>query len=267
MQLLKMLVGQNNYNMKVAVLLTGYCRDYQYTYDSIDSTIFTKYDTDIYISSWNVIQQRPENWDSTNPQSNKEYPVTPADMAGVIRLYNSNNKLIDFNFENWNRFYENRFSNIELLDRENDIFKTNERAKYHGSFWVERLRDQWWVVKKGWELIKNPEKYDVILRIRFDILLEEIQLIPNTFTIPASDILHKIDVQYCDYIGYGSPYAMEKYCKLFDNIQTIYKEHNFDVSHAESMLKFYMEEFENPIITNIDNTINYKLIKNGKNII
>jgi hypothetical protein len=153
------------------------------------------------------------------------------------------------------------------LDRENDIFKTNERAKYHGSFWVERLRDQWWVVKKGWELIKNPQQYDVILRIRFDILLEEIQLIPNTFTIPASDILHKIDIQYCDYIGYGSPYVMEKYCKLFDNIQTIYKEHNFDISHAEYMLKFYMEEFENRIISNIDNTINYKLIKNGKNII
>jgi hypothetical protein len=54
---------------------------------------------------------------------------------------------------------------------------------------------------------------------------------------------------------------MNKYCHLFDNIETIYKEYNFDISHAESMLKFYMEEFKNSIITNIDNNLKYKLIK------
>jgi hypothetical protein len=267
MQHLKMLVGQNKYSMKIAVLLTGYCREYHNTYEALNNLILNKYDTDIYISSWDVIQQRPENWDSTNPQSNKEYPVTPADMAGVIRLYNSNNRLVDFNFENWQNFYKNRFDNLQLLDRDNDVFKVNERAKYHGSFWIERLRDQWFMVKKGWDLIKNPEQYDIILRIRFDILLEQIKFIPNVFTIPASDILHKIDVQYCDYIGYGTPTVMNKYCHLFDNIESLYINHNFDISHAESMLKFYMEEFKNPIITNIDQNIKYKLIKNGKSII
>ena len=253
--------------MKVAVLLTGYCREYHSTYEALNSVILSKYDTDIYISSWDVVQQRPENWDSSNPESNQNYPTSPADINGVIRLYNSNNRLKDFNFENWNNFYKNRFDNIHLLNRYDDIFKINERAKYHGSFWVERLRDQWYIVSKGWDLIKNPEQYDIILRIRFDILLEKIQLIPNVFTIPSSDILHKIDVEYCDYIGYGTPAIMNKYCHLFENIETLYTKHNFDISHAELMLKFYMEEFENPIITNIDNGIIYKLIKNGKNII
>ena len=261
MQHLKTIVGLEDYNMKVAVLLTGYCREYEKTYEALNKCILSKYDTDIYISSWDVIQYRPENWDSTNPKSNQTYPTTPADIAGVCSLYNSNNKLINYNFENWNEYYSNRFDNIKLLDRDGDIFKTNDRAKYHGSFWIERLRDQWCIVEKGWYLIDNPEKYDVILRIRFDILLEHMELISNTFTIPASDILSKIDVQYCDYIAYGAPQIMNKYCHLFDNIETIYKDYNFDISHAESMLKFYMEEFKNSIITNIDNNLKYKLIK------
>jgi hypothetical protein len=248
--------------MKVAVILTGYCREYEKTYEALNTSIFEKYDTDIYISSWDVIQQRPETWNSTNPESNKEYVTTPADTAGVIRLYNSNNKLIDFNFENWNSYYKNRFPNIQLLDREDDIFKTNDRAKFHGSFWIERLRDQWWIVKKGFELIKNPNKYDVILRIRFDILLESININPySEFTIPMSDILHKIDVQYCDYFGYGPPESMRKYCNLFNHIETLYNDYNIDISHAELMLKFYMLQFKNSIITNIDNNIKYTLLK------
>lgn len=245
--------------MKVAVVLTGFCRYYESTYENLYVHILKKYDADIFISSWDVVQYRPEKWDTDNPFSNYDISVTSLDTNSVVDLYNQNGKLVSYNFEKWNDFKINRFSNLDL--KQKSIFETNNRAKQHGSFWVERLRDQWFIVKKGWNLINDKKSYDLILKLRFDLLINEIELKPNQFTILNSDIIERVGVNYCDYFAYGNYNQMKKYMNMFDEIENISCMDNIDISNAEQMLKFYMESYDESIITNIDTTINYKLIK------
>lgn len=245
--------------MKVAVVLTGFCRNYEKTYENLYRYILEKYNADIFISSWDVIQHRPVNWDSNNPTSNYQIPTSALDVDSVIGLYNKNKNLISYNFENWENFCKNRFNFLDISNNYN--FQINQRAKYHGSFWVERLRDQWYVVKKGWDLIKNPKQYDVILKIRFDLLINDIELNPNRFTIPSLDIVERVGINYCDYLAYGTPTQMKKYMNLFDSIEKINLINGVDISNAEQMLYFYMEKYQSVINTFIDNNIKYELLR------
>lgn len=49
--------------------------------------------------------------------------------------------------------------------------------------------------------------------------------------------------RYNDHCAWGSPDVMRKYCNMFDHIEEMYERYNVDISNAEEMLKFYMEEF------------------------
>ena len=245
--------------MKVAVVLIGFCRNYEKTYQNLYRHILEKYNADIFISSWDVIQHRPTHWDSSNPNTNYQIPTSTLDTESIVKLYNKTEKLISYNFENWDIFCKNRFDFLDISA--NHSFQTNQRAKHHGSFWVERLRDQWYIVKKGWDLIKNPKEYDIILKIRFDLLINNIQLNTNRFTIPSLDIVERVGINYCDYLAYGTPIQMEKYMNLFDSIEKINLINNVDISNAEEMLHFYMEKYQIRINTFIDNNIKYELLR------
>jgi hypothetical protein len=53
---------------------------------------------------------------------------------------------------------------------------------------------------------------------------------------------------------------MKKYFNLFDHIETLYNNFNLDITHAENMLKFYMQNYDGGIDTFVD-SIKYKRIK------
>jgi hypothetical protein len=167
--------------------------------------------------------------------------------------------LKNYNFESWDNYQKNRFPNIVFLDRPDDVFKVNSRAIHHGTFYTERIRDQWWMVKKAWGLIETPNQYDVIMRVRFDMLIHNIDIKNNKFVVPKSTIgFHNIGTDWSDYFAYGDPISMEKYCNMFDHIETMYTEHNIDISHAEAMNEFYMREYGNKSEAFIDFTIHYE---------
>lgn len=247
--------------MKTALILTGFCRDYKTTYPALKKHLLDKHDIDVYISSWDVIQYRPQSWDINDPKSADNSPLYPIDVEEVINLYNYNSKLINYEFPSFEEHCKNRFPDLILNDRYDDVLKTSKRASNLGKFWVERIRSQWWKIKQGWELVKNPEQYDIIVRTRFDFLLQsDINFKLDSFVTPRTD-LEFLDIYYCDYLAYGSPYIMNKYCTLFDNIKDIYDTYNIDITYGENMLKFYMEEYKNSIKTIVDENIKYHLIR------
>jgi hypothetical protein len=250
-----MLVGQNNYNMKVAVLLTGHCRNFDKSFESLKKNVLDKYDCDVYFNTWNT--NEPSLDRGLNVKFN--IPQKPFDIQPLIEKYKP--YLKNYNFENYDDYINNRFVNISFLDRDDDVFKTNERAIQHGSFWVERLRDQWWMVKKGWDLIDNPYSYDIIFRIRFDLSISNIEFKKAKFVVPKSEVeFYKIGTHWSDHMAYGEPDSMDKYCHMFDSIETLYTNHNIDISHAEVMSEFYMRHYGNKSEVFIDLDINYNKI-------
>lgn len=239
--------------MKIAVVLTGHCRDFDKTFPSFEENVFKKYNTDVYFNTWDVNQQ------SVNTFGKFNLPNKPVNQNGLINKLKP--YLKNYNFENWENYQKNRFSTISFLEREDDVFKINERAKYHGSYYVERIRDQWWMVKKAWKLIENPYEYDLIMRVRFDMLIENIQFKKAKFVVPKSTIEHyKIGTYWSDYFAYGEPYSMYKYFHMFDSIENMYVDYNIDISHAEQMHEYYMRNFGNKIESFIDWDINYQKV-------
>jgi hypothetical protein len=241
--------------MKVAILLTGHSRDYNKTFDSLKKNVLDVYDCDVYLNTWDVNQTSPDR--GINRTFN--IPEKAFDTQSLITKYQP--YLKNYNFESWDSYTNNRFPSISFLDRPDDVFKVNERAIYHGSFWVERLRDQWWMINKGWKLIDNPEQYDVIFRMRFDLQINHIQFKKAKFVVPKSEVeFHKIGTHWSDHMAYGESDSMEKYCNMFHHIESLYTNHNIDISHAEAMSEFYMREYGHPSEVFIDLDIQYSKV-------
>ena len=223
--------------MKIALLLTGYTRTYDICYDQLKNTLLDKYDVDIYFSTWNKTESR---------LGEQLYPI---DEQRLIDFYGDKLKgyvIKDINTE---------VSPTIFMDRSDDVFKVNQRAIEHSGVWIKRLKRQWYLVNEGLKLT-DYRKYDKILRLRFDLLLNDITIKDNDFVIPK-------DIggwSYSDHMAYGNVDSMTKYMSLYEHIDTLYEKHNVDITHAVDMVKFYMEDYWK-IQTYTDNTINYRLEK------
>lgn len=235
--------------MKIAIVLTGHSRDFNKSFPKFKE-IFDKYNTDVYFNTWDVNQH---SVNSVGRFNLPKYPVNKEELLEKLNPYIKN-----YNIESSENYEKNRFPNIEFIDRPDDVFKVNPRAVHHGSFYVERIRDQWWMVKNAWKLIENPYQYDLIMRVRFDMIIEHIEFKKAEFVVPKSTLgFHDIGTHWSDYFAYGTPASMEKYFHFFDHIETLYKEYNMDISHAEQMHEWYIREYGNKVESFIDFDIKY----------
>lgn len=226
--------------MKVALLLTGFTRSHIQNFESVKRFVLERYKPDVYFATWN------------KTQSNVSSEILHSNSEKIIDLYKKYLKeytIVDFDFYQQNR------KNISFLDRNDDVFKVNKRAIEHGSFWVERLRDQWYLVNLAEKLVYG--KYDVVIRLRFDIKLHQFELLEEEFVTPTP---HPIN-PYTDHLAYGSQTVMRKYCSLYSYIEKLYADHNVDISFAELMLQYYMENVSPPVKVFVDQNIKYEIIK------
>jgi len=241
--------------MKLALLLTGHPRTYRQTICSLKKSLLDNYDIDIYFFTWNKTQGITLN--------NSEFEPEDFSMEDLVKDYRSSGNLVKYKFADIEEYKRNRFNNIKFLDRENDVFKVDPSARHHGSFWVERLRDQWYGVKQCYSLIEDVSKYDCILRVRFDMDLYIPKLLDLDFVIYKDQMNNNANgLNYTDHFAYGKPKQMKKYCHLFDHIPDMYYNFNVDVSHATKMVKYYMEEYgDYKVVTYIDESIKGVIVR------
>jgi len=226
--------------MRVAILLTGFCR----TFDTIKFTveeIIQRYNADVYIATWNVTDNR---------QTKEVLPsiVTADNFKDLSNLRACS--IFDLDYYNKNKitFIQN--------DRSDDVMITDPRAIEHGQYWANRLRDQWYLVNLGFKSILGD--YDVILRTRLDIAYKNIELYKSDELIVPKDESGAWD--FSDHLAFGNYYTMKKYCSFYDHMQYAYDQHNVDPTHATDFLKFYITKYDKPLEYLTDNKITYKII-------
>jgi hypothetical protein len=203
--------------VKIAMMLPGYLRSYQYHFNGLKE-IIEKYNIDLYCTTWNV-------------QENNS--IVGSDCFNIYQKYLKAWCIVD------KFLYEKNIQRIEFVDRDNDIFKTDTRAKEHGKYWIERLRCQWFLIMKCFELIK--EDYDIVIKYRYDIKFDDsftLLNVDNNIVVPKSE-----DHCFKDHISYGNMSLMRTYSQLFNHIHILYNKYNIDISYAEKMLKFYLEDY------------------------
>jgi hypothetical protein len=221
--------------MRVAILLTGFLRTYKETYSLLESSILNKYFCDIYSITWS-------KQEGNNSVDEKYFELYKKNLKKY--------KIIDSE-----EYYKNK-KVFEPLDRDNDVFKTNIRAKEHGTYWANRLIDQWKLVHECFNLIENPNEYDLILRLRYDLKLYNITLNQTDNLVIPKD---GGGWEFTDHMAYGNPKIMKIYCDLYNNIENLYVEDNIDITHAVDLPKFYT--IKNNINFLVDNNINYSIFK------
>lgn len=224
--------------MKVAVIITGFLRTYEQAFSLLQRNVLDKYNIDLYLATW-------------DKQENGSFVTS--NFYNRYKNYNLKNVIIE-NVENYNK---QKFV-IKKITRNRDVFDIDERAKQHGEYWANRLKDQWYLVKKGYESIDNKKDYDLILRLRFDLFLESILLNKQDAVIIPKDIG---GWRFTDHMAYGDTNSMNKYCLLHDSIYDLYLLHNIDITHAVEMPKYYLENFKEPVLTIVDTSIKYSIRK------
>lgn len=235
-------------NIKVGVFFSGFVRTYFKHHEVFNNQIFSKYDCDIKYCLWNRHEGPPDNNLRVPNQNNFGKHISDKELRFLKDF--GEVKVVDIDH------YTTTKKQFKPIDRDRDVFKVDKRAMEHGEYFVNRIIDQWFLIKEGYNMFENAQIYDVIIRLRFDAPTYNFPLVLNEqLNVP-------VDVggwKFTDHMAYGQPEIMEVYCNLYAEIENLYREYNIDVSHAVNLPLFYLQNKN--IIIRTDDKIKYLIDK------
>lgn len=223
--------------MRFAVLLTGHPRTFEQTYKSLYDNCIQPNGADVFLSVWSE-DETGKSVDINRLQ--QVYNPIKIDVSSVID-------------------YEVNKDKFVFVNRTFDCFQTNIRAyiskQTNGIKQIERIRSQWYRVKRGIDTIAATGKYDAILRMRFDIGLNsridisKISLQKSGCYIPK--LLESVEKDHfvscglttpvmTDHWCYGPWESMLKYGSIYDQLLPMYYDENVPISNAEEMFAYFM---------------------------
>lgn len=144
--------------MKIALLLSGYIRNIDETYKIINEVFLSKYDCDIYLSTWSKIGNKisPKIYGDKNTDwiNNKD----KLNIEKMLKLFKPIHYEIE-DLEEFNNIYDENFIN--------DFMKKNNFTSFSR---CKNVLGQFYKIQRTWLLFeKNKKKdYDIIIRSRFD---------------------------------------------------------------------------------------------------
>ena len=117
--------------MKIALLATGFPRSYKQTFDSWYHFLFSKYNVDMYIASWDKIEV------DYNPHAVRHTPhknqLKDLDIEELKDFYKD--FITDSLFIDYNKFHQNRFPKIIFLEnRDLDVMKITQLTLWSPDF-------------------------------------------------------------------------------------------------------------------------------------
>ena len=192
--------------MKVCLLLSGQMRNADEVFPSFKSNLLDRYDTDVFISTWN----------SHNVHQS-------------INLFNP----ISVDIENYEAGFQSKWN--QLVSHNEYKLETNANLVSMISMWYKTLRAN--QLRKKYESTMGF-KYDLIIKTRPDIIIEEpIDLIQSdNLVIPFGwDWSEGIN----DLMAWGNQSNMETYCELFYSFGSL--ANSMDKINPETMLKEYLK--------------------------
>ena len=208
--------------MKVALLLCGYVRDIEKSYENIYDTFLRKYDCDIYISTWNTLG---------NKTKKKIYGDKNTDWINNNIKLNSE-KLIEkfkpkqYEIENINNFSE--LYNDEFI---NNFLKKNNYTSF--SRCKNSVLGQFYKIKKVWSLFEKTKtrEYDIIIKSRFDF-----KFLKNDINL---DILDNNSIYFSSkiYQGVADFFFISKH---YENIKKLFNIFDWIVNNSDIQNQSYI---------------------------
>lgn len=210
--------------MNVAVLMTGGVRNFNEVYPTFQKRILSvnpEVNFDIYISTWETAGMVKKGKDYKVENTADALWIDtkkPADITKVMQMINPAAIKVE-NFIKWRGRYESIIKDFA------DKYSLSEYSRINSAF------TQFYKLKDCLGLIPDPNKYDAMIKYRFDLKITE--------DLPLKEIEKEIedgvvitDKSYStfaavptpcipDHFAIGNTKAMETYANTFNNIQDI----------------------------------------------
>ena len=218
--------------MKVALFLTGYMRNWEDHFPNIQKNIIKRYNTDVYISSYNYSELYMGSG------------IMQIDTKKVIDTYKPKTYI---------------FRDTETLPSFN--FKENG-LEINGREWSYRILRQWYTNYLGLRLF-NPTNYDIVIKCRADFSIKNFHLQTNKDLVLPMWKVHpgpcNPEDSYVDYFAYGNGYWMKKYLKLYERTKEMHDNDWGDVSLGETLIKSYIDNYIGSEHITLDYDMDWKM--------
>jgi hypothetical protein len=224
--------------MKIGICLSGHYRNFDYNYESWEKYLFSKYDCDVFLHTWDIIGNR-ENTGDVHVEENTN--IIPYTKDRLKEKYGFTDVVI--------QQYDEPLQEFKQRSARVREFRNNAGVSINSIDWTVRrithLYSMWYKAFKCFQLLESYSAgtpgYDLIIKCRPDIRLHE--------SFNLDDI--KIDVLNWPWYGrqdgeYSEPhdyYAVGN----FDNMK-IYNDLYNHMQEMEDVLKIdeSVERFLNP---------------------
>ena len=196
--------------MKVAYCFSGHLRTFDKTYEKISKNILKILPGDIFIHTWDTLgNNSTKTWWSGDEKYGQKIE----------------NKIID----EVNRLYDPAKISIEeqskLLKHDYTEYNSSRKSEFQNTF------SMWHSIYSSNKLRldyekQNHIKYDVVFRMRFDMLplsiidLNQIKDFSSLY-VGKNDNCYSVNA-ISDIFAYSSPEIMNKYCELYNNLEEFY---------------------------------------------
>lgn len=203
--------------MKIAVCLSGHYRNFDYNYDSWNQLLFSKYDCDVFLHTWDVIGNRDKGNDVGFKEVTSTLTYTETELK---QKYNLTSVVIESYNKPLDEFKEKSKRIRELRDN------TGVAANYvdYSKRRVTHLYSMWYKVLKCFELMEqHSTEYDLVIKCRPDIRLKDtfnIDDIDNScINWPWYNFRKEEYSEPHDYYAVGNYTNMKIYSNLYNHIE------------------------------------------------
>ena len=218
--------------MKIALLLTGYMRNWEEHFPNIQRNIIKKYNTDVYISSYSYSELYMGS------------EIVEIDTKKVIDTYKPKEYI---------------FRDTETLPPFN--FKDGG-LEVSGREWSYRILRQWYANYLGLRLF-NPRDYDTVIKCRSDFSIQNFKLQTDKDLVLPAWKVHpgpcNPEDSYVDYFAYGNGYWMKKYLKLYERTKEMHDNDWGDISLGETLIKSYIDRYIGSEHITLDYDMDWKM--------
>lgn len=213
--------------IKTAICISGHLRTFETNFRSVLNNLISQYDCDVFIHTWDILglSYRPTDGNLAKLKTDNFEPL-------VRELYKPKKMVIE---------KSRSFESLPLMRA-----KVIDHRDIPGILAMYYKVEECNKLKKEYEL-ENNFKYDLVIRFRGDLYLEQVFPVDST-----TDLNHLYIPLYgnfggvCDQISFGNSEVMDKYSTIYSSI--IGHLNNGAVMHPERLLKFHVDSHHLSIV-------------------
>ena len=204
--------------MKVALVLTGFMRNWEYNFPFIKNQILSPYHPDVYITSYTY---------------SKFYFNSISEQVNIQKVLDT--------YKPKSYIFREEETCPEIKFEDNSSESIGREYSYRQLY-------GWYTHKLALDLF-NFDDYDIVVKLRTDVAISGFLIDKKNNIVLPSWKYHPgpcdPNKAYVDYIAYGAPKYMRGYFSLFDKLEEMH--HNkIDISLGETLLKKYIECYVTP---------------------